>query len=190
MAFTGPSGVGKTTLLSLVAGLLKPLNGTILLLGKDITKLSDEEVSALRLGPVGLMFQSFHLDDSRTTLDNILLPGYFSKHTWHELTQRARMLGARLGLDKKLDGPVSVLSGGQRQRVALARALLLSPQLLLADEPTGALDQETTEVVLDLLSDEVKSGMSILSVTHDQHVLERADEVYQLSDSGLERAPR
>ena len=175
IAITGPSGSGKTTLLSICAGLLRPTEGQVSLFGEKLSGLTDPEISRLRGSRIGLVFQNYHLDDSRSALENILLPSYFGQSNWHEMTGRARKLGERLGLSDHLDKPASVLSGGQRQRVAVCRALLHSPQLILADEPTGALDQETADLVLQVLAEQVSDGASLLTVTHDSAVLSHAD---------------
>ena len=175
IAITGPSGSGKTTLLSICAGLLRPTGGRVSLFGRDLAGLSDQELTRLRGAKIGLVFQNYHLDDSRSALENILLPGYFGQSNWHELTERARRLGLRLDLEGHLQKPASVLSGGQRQRVAVCRALLNSPRLILADEPTGALDQETADLVLQVLKEQVADGASMVTVTHDSAVLSHAD---------------
>lgn len=185
LAVTGPSGGGKTTLLSLAAGLLKPTVGSVTVLGHQLSKLSEVELSRLRAGSVGMIFQSFHLDDSRDTRDNILLPAYFSQRPWFELRQRAQELASLLQIEDQLEKRVSVLSGGQRQRVAVARALLLNPKLILADEPTGALDRPTGRLVLDLLEKEKAAGASLLTVTHDPTLQERADRVMELEGGRL-----
>ena len=115
-----------------------------------------------------------------------MLPGYFSDLNWHGLRERALELAEKLFLTDHLSKSVSVLSGGQRQRVAVGRALLVSPELVLADEPTGALDQKTADSVLDILSDYVKEGASVLSVTHDQQVLQRGSVHLNLSEGRIE----
>lgn len=186
VSVTGPSGTGKTTLLSLCAGLLQPSAGSVRLFGQTLSTLSDDEVSRLRGASLGLVFQNYHLDDSRTALENILLPAYFGRGNWHELTSRARSLAERLALAKHLEKPSSVLSGGQRQRVAICRALLNSPRLILADEPTGALDLETAALVLQVLSEQVAGGGSVVSVTHDSAVLQRADLRFAFQQGRLE----
>ena len=185
LALTGPSGSGKTTLLSLAAGLLKPGRGSVVLLGEQLGEISENRLAELRSISLGLIFQGFHLDDSRNTGDNILLPGYFSSRPWFELRQRSLDLAAQLGLTEHLSKSVSVLSGGQRQRVAVARALLLEPKLILADEPTGALDRPTAQLVLDLLEKEKARGTAILTVTHDPVLQERADRILHLRDGQL-----
>lgn len=182
---TGSSGGGKTTLLSLAAGLLKPDSGTITLFGEELSRKTDDELSQMRLGRLGLIFQHYHLDDTRTSLENILLPGYFFSTPWFELKEKARSLGVRLGLDEHLNKPVSVLSGGQRQRVAVARALLGDPELILADEPTGALDGPTADLVLDLLDEQCQRGAAVLTVTHDEALLKRCGHCRELSGGRL-----
>lgn len=186
IAVTGPSGVGKTTFLSLCAGLLQATSGSVKLLDHDVAQTSDELLSRLRAHGVGLVFQNYHLDDSRTALENILLPGYFASINWHELNARAHVLGEKLDLVAHLQKPASVLSGGQRQRVAIARALIGAPRLLLADEPTGALDRDTAKAVLSLLSEQVSQGVAIVSVTHDRAVMERANRHYRFHSGALE----
>lgn len=185
LAVTGPSGGGKTTLLSLAAGLLTPTSGTVSLFGRALGELSPAELAALRAERLGMIFQNYHLDDSRSCQENILLPGYFGQKSWHELKTRCAQLAAHLELTEHLDKPVSVLSGGQRQRVAVARALLVRPQLILADEPTGALDRPTAELVLELLASENRDGASLLTITHDPAVLNRAARSVHLQHGRL-----
>ena len=188
LAVTGPSGGGKTTLLSIAAGLLKPTRGEVTILGQRLSQMSENQLSRLRADSVGLVFQNFHLDDSRNTRDNILLGGYFSSRPWFELRERAAELAQALGLKEFLDKHVSLLSGGQRQRVAVARALLLRPKLILADEPTGSLDRPTAQLVLNLLETEKAQGASLLTVTHDSRLQERADRVAELDGGRLKES--
>jgi putative ABC transport system ATP-binding protein len=189
LAVTGPSGGGKTTLLSLAAGLLEPTAGQVALLDKPLPELEQAELGAMRSGSVGMIFQGYHLDDSRSARENILLPGYFSKRPWFELKSRCQELAGILRLSDHLDKPVSVLSGGQRQRVAVARALLMKPRLVLADEPTGALDRPTARLVLDLLDAENQAGAALLTITHDPVLLERANRVVELNEGRLSTGP-
>lgn len=190
VALIGPSGTGKTTLLSLAAGLMRPTSGRVELFGRDLAKLKDAEVAALRAEKLGLIFQNYHLDDSKSALENVLLGGYFSNKGWRELSNRAKSLLDRLGLKEYSGRRVSVLSGGQRQRVAVARALLNEPKLLLADEPTGALDVESAALVFSLIDEAVTAGTAVLAVTHSDLVIERASEVYQLESRSLQAAKR
>lgn len=186
VAISGNSGGGKTTLLSMAGGLLSPTEGAIALFGRPTKNLSEAELATIRNQKIGFVFQNYHLDDTRSALENILLPGYFSQRTWFELKAKARDLAARLELTNHLQKDVSVLSGGQRQRVAVARGLLLEPSFLLADEPTGALDQHTADLVLDLFSHEHQKGTSFLTVTHDSRLLERCDRHLELVDGLLQ----
>lgn len=188
LAITGASGGGKTTLLSIAAGLLRPSTGSVCLFGQPLAREGRYRGAELRAGKVGLIFQNYQLDDSRSCVDNILLPGYFSSQAWYELRQRAAALAERLGLTAHLHKPVSVLSGGQRQRVAVARALLLRPRLVLADEPTGALDQVHAELVLELLQTELGEEAAFLAVTHDSEVLERSQRRLELVEGRLRPA--
>ena len=165
---------------------MQPTEGEVRVLGRSLSSMDAGSLGRLRNSEIGLVFQNYHLDDSRDTLDNILLPGYFSRVAWHQLETQAKALAGQLGLAEHLQKSVSVLSGGQRQRVAVARALLNQPKLLLADEPTGALDRETAELVLRLLRERVAEGMSILSVTHSGLVLAEADRAYRFQNGKLE----
>lgn len=185
LALTGESGGGKTSLLSLAAGLLRPHSGSVKVHGRALEELDDDAVSRLRLEHVGLLFQQYQLDEAQTALENILLPGYFCTRPWFELRARAEELAERLGLTPHLGKPASVLSGGQRQRVALGRALLLEPTLLLADEPTGALDRSTAGSVLSLFATLRDEGLSLLTVTHDPNVLELCDLHLELKNGQL-----
>ena len=189
VGLTGPSGVGKTTFLSLCAGLLQALSGVITLFGRPITELNDREMSKFRAEVLGLVFQNFQLDDTKSTLENILLAGYFSRQSWNSLENKAKNLAAILDLSSHLSKPTSVLSGGQRQRVAIARALLRGPKLLLCDEPTGALDESTAQTVLELLSEEQSQGMTLITVTHSHKTLERCDAHFEFSERTLKRVP-
>lgn len=185
LGLMGESGTGKTTILSLCAGLLRAQKGSVELMGRSVEAMSDDEISRTRATSVGLIFQNFHLDDSKTSLENIVLPGYFSDLNWHSLNQRAKALAERLGLSPHLNKSTSVLSGGQRQRVAVCRALIASPKLILADEPVGSLDEATASLVLDVLTEFVSQGNSIMSVTHSRQVLERVDSHQVLRDRCL-----
>ncbi len=190
LALTGSSGGGKTTLLSLAAGLLKADGGQIELFGQNLSSLTDDQLSQLRLGRVGMVFQHYHLDDTRTTLENILLPGYFLDKPWFELKEKASVLAGKLGLKEHLDKQVSVLSGGQRQRVAVARALLCSPEMILADEPTGALDGPTADLVLGLLAEQREQGVALLTVTHDDALLKCCTRSQELKAGRLQAVER
>lgn len=163
-AIMGPSGSGKSTLLNLVAGLDGPTSGSVAVGGTDLGQLSEARLARFRRDHIGVVFQFFHLLPNLTALENVLIPaqlkGYGSG-------ARAGELLERLGIEDVADRYPARLSGGQQQRVAIARALVNQPTLLLADEPTGALDTRTGEQVMDLLGQLHRNGQSILLVTHD-----------------------
>jgi putative ABC transport system ATP-binding protein len=172
-AIMGPSGSGKSTLLNLVAGLDRASSGSISVRGLEITRLSEAALARYRRTSVGLIFQFFNLLNNLTVHDNVLIPAQLAGMGRREAGARARELLGLLGIDDQaLKYPVR-LSGGQRQRVAIARALINRPALLLADEPTGALDSRSGEQVIDLLRDLNSSGQTIVLVTHDQRLAER-----------------
>ncbi len=186
VAVTGPSGSGKSTLLNLVAGLDRPTEGRVAVLGQDLGALRERELTAFRARSVGVVFQDPHLLPGLTALENVVV----ARLPWRprrELEREARELLAAVGLDGRLDHPPARLSGGERQRVGLARALLGRPPLLLADEPTGNLDAATTEALLGLL-DRVRAdlGLTLLVGTHDPAVAATADRVVRLAGGRVE----
>jgi putative ABC transport system ATP-binding protein len=179
-ALIGPSGCGKTTLLNLMAGVLLPESGQVTVNGERVNELDDAARRRFRLNQLGLVFQSFELLDYLTVNDNILLPLCIGQglSLTEGLRQRSCNLAQDLGIGDKLSRYPSELSQGERQRVAVCRSLLLEPQLILADEPTGNLDPANKFLVLDLLLDYAKqSGATVLTVTHDQALLDRFDRV-------------
>jgi len=183
VALVGRSGSGKSTLLSIVAGLDRRYTGTVEVLGQDLAKLDDRRLAALRSSSIGLVFQSFQLLDHLNTLENILLPAHLSDSgVTPALRVRAEEELRRVGMAGLGHRRPSELSGGQRQRVAIARALLLSPQLLLGDEPTGNLDRQTGAEVIALFSELHRSGLTVLLVTHESRVAGVATRVVRLDD--------
>jgi putative ABC transport system ATP-binding protein len=166
-AIMGPSGSGKSTLLNLIAGLDKPTAGTVSVAGQRIDTLGEGALARFRARHVGIIFQFFNLLDDLTVADNVLLPAQLAGASRRRARARAAELLARLGLDKHRDDYPARLSGGQRQRVAIARALVNSPELLLADEPTGALDTATGQEIGRLLSELNAAGQTLVLVTHD-----------------------
>ncbi len=180
VAITGPSGSGKTTLLNLVAGLDRPTDGTIIVLGTRIDGASERELAEFRARHVGLVFQDPHLLSGLTALENLVAARLPFGH-WRELQAEARRLLVELGLGERLDAPPSRLSGGERQRVGLARALMGQPELLLADEPTGNLDAGTTEELVGLLERVRREHeLTIVVCTHDPAVAAFAERVVRL----------
>jgi len=166
-AIMGPSGSGKSTLLNLIAGLDRPTSGTVTVAGQRIDALGESALARFRARHVGIIFQFFNLLDDLTVADNVLLPAQLAGASRRRARDRAAELLARLGLDQQRDQYPARLSGGQRQRVAIARALVNSPALLLADEPTGALDTATGQEIGRLLSELNAAGQTLVLVTHD-----------------------
>ncbi|WP_297057574.1 ABC transporter ATP-binding protein [Thermosulfurimonas sp.] len=186
VAIVGPSGVGKTTLLHLLGGLDRPSRGQVLHFGKNILSLSDEALSTYRNLHLGFVFQFHYLLPEFDPLENVMLPGLLAGHPRKEMEKRARELLQRLGLGHRLHHRISGLSGGERQRVAIARALVLSPRLILADEPTGNLDmdsaREVTEILLQLNR---KYDTTLVVATHNLELAARMDRVFKLEAGRL-----
>lgn len=185
VALVGPSGSGKTTLLNLIGGLDQPSAGSLKVDGRELKGLSDRELSAYRSAKVGFVFQSYHVHPERTALQNLLVPLYFTDRPLREGRQRAMELLNQLGLQGLENRPVGRLSGGQRQRVAIGRALMNRPRLLLADEPIGNLDAASAQVVLDVLADLHKQGLTLLTATHDPLLLQSATTTLRLENGVL-----
>ncbi len=177
----GPSGSGKTSLLNLLGGLESPTGGTLRVGGLDMRTATDRTLAGFRNRKVGFVFQSFHLDERRTALENVLVPLYFGQTPLARGRRRAGDLLARVGLEGLADRPVSRLSGGQRQRVAVARALVCEPELLLADEPVGHLDDTTADAVMDLLAElHRERGLTLVASTHENRLLRHAQRVLEV----------
>lgn len=182
VAVTGPSGSGKTTLLQLIGCLDKPTSGYLGLLGRDTTKLSDRDLTQVRRDRIGFVFQHFSLLPNLTVLENVQLPSLFGKP---QIRERARDLLERVGLSHRLRHRPSQISGGEMQRAAIARALMNSPDLLLADEPTGNLDTTTSGSVLELLAELNREGLTIVVVTHNEQVARLAGRRICLLDGTI-----
>ena len=174
VALLGQSGSGKSTLLNLIAGLDRPTSGSVVVHGRDLAKMSSEDLACYRRNDVGMVFQAFHLIPSMTITENVELPMRFAEVDRAERAQRSRESLGRVGLGKRLEHRPSQLSGGEQQRVSLARALANRPRLLLADEPTGNLDSRTGEDILNLIRDvSLTMGMTVVMVTHERAIAER-----------------
>ncbi|WP_436346277.1 ABC transporter ATP-binding protein [Natronorubrum sp. FCH18a] len=186
-AIMGPSGSGKSTLMNLVGCLDTPTDGTVVVDGADVATLDDRERTTLRGTTVGFVFQTFNLMPRLTALENVALPQLFQNVDRGERRERARELLEQVGLADRADHLPNELSGGQRQRVALARALVNDPAIVLADEPSGNLDTETEADVLDLFAEFHDAGTTMVVVTHERHVAERAERIVHLLDGKLER---
>jgi ABC-type lipoprotein export system ATPase subunit len=186
VAVEGPSGSGKTTLLGLLAGLEMPDAGSIAILGHDLARLSGAERARLRQRRIGIIFQSFGLIASLPVIENVGLPLLLADVPEAEREGRSRAVLEEVGLGHTVGARVDELSGGERQRVGVARALVIEPALVLADEPTGSLDEENAASILDLLADAVRRrGASLVLVTHDPASAARADQRYAMRDGRL-----
>jgi len=186
VAIMGPSGSGKSTLLGLLAGLDSPTSGKIILDGEDITGLDEDRMAVLRGRKVGFVFQSYHLLPTLTAEENVLLPYELTGGNGSEGRKRARELLESVGLPDRRDHYPIQLSGGEQQRVALARAFMVRPPILLADEPTGNLDSQNGQHILDLLiSLNQREGTTLVLVTHDPVLSGRADRRITLSDGRI-----
>jgi putative ABC transport system ATP-binding protein len=185
VAITGPSGSGKSTLLQLIGGLDVPTAGTVTLLGADLARLSDAELSSLRLSRIGFIFQRFHLLPVLTARENVELPLAEARVGRSERHERATMLLDYVGLGKRSDHRATQLSGGEMQRVAIARALANRPVLLLADEPTGELDEATSEQIADLFDRVHADGTAIVVVTHNPVIAARAGRRLAMKSGSL-----
>ena len=184
-ALMGPSGCGKSTLLNLVAGLDTPDEGEIAVAGELVTGRSEDDLARMRRRHVGLVFQFFNLLEGMTVLENVALPAVIAGRKRKMAETRARDLLDLLGIGDKASAVPGVLSGGQRQRLAIARALANEPTLLLADEPTGALDSEGGSEVIELMRRLHRGGQTIILVTHDPDVAAAAERVVRMRDGRI-----
>ncbi|MCR3738550.1 putative ABC transport system ATP-binding protein [Actinomadura glauciflava] len=183
VAVMGPSGSGKSTLLNMIAGLDRPTSGTVVVRGEDITGMGEAELARYRRRRIGMVFQFFNLLDDLPVLENVMLAAQLLGTSRKQAQARAMELLDELGIADRRNAYPVVLSGGERQRVGVARALMNRPALLLADEPTGALDSRAGEQVMDLLLDLNQIGQTLLIVTHDERLATRvADRVVAFED--------
>jgi putative ABC transport system ATP-binding protein len=185
-AIMGPSGSGKSTMLNLLGCLDRPTKGRYLLDNEDISKLNDDLLSELRLRRLGFIFQSFNLIPQLTVRENIELPLFYLGWEAQRSAERARELAERVGLAARLNHRPTELSGGQQQRVAIARALANDPKVILADEPTGNLDSETGEQVMEFLLDLNGNGKTIIMVTHESQVAAHARTRIHMHDGRID----
>jgi putative ABC transport system ATP-binding protein len=182
LAVMGPSGCGKSTLLNLMAGLDVPDEGEVVVAGQSLAGMDENALAVMRREHVGIVFQFFNLLEGMTVLENVVMPAVIAGRKRRVAESRARDLLDLLGIGDKARQAPGVLSGGQRQRLAIARALANEPTLVLADEPTGALDSEGGEEVLELFRRLHQSGQTILMVTHDQPVADAAHRIVRMKD--------
>ena len=185
VAMMGPSGCGKSTLLNMIAGLDTPTDGEVIVAGESLTGRDEDQLARMRRRHVGMVFQFFNLLEGMSVLENVTLPAVIAGTARKQAETRARDLLDLLGLGDKATSTPGVLSGGQRQRLAIARALANEPTLLLADEPTGALDSAGGEEVLELFRRLHAGGQTILLVTHDQPVAAAAGRIVHMRDGRI-----
>jgi putative ABC transport system ATP-binding protein len=186
-AIMGSSGSGKSTLLNLLGCLDRPTSGRYFLGADDVSEMDDDQLSDIRGRRIGFIFQSYNLIDQLTVLENIHVPLFYQGDDTPDAFKRCAALAERVGLGDRLEHRPSELSGGQQQRVAIARSLANDPLMILADEPTGNLDSKTEDEVLDLIDELHSQGKTIIMVTHDDHVAERAEHVLHLKDGLIHR---
>lgn len=182
VAIMGESGSGKTTLLNILAALDKPTNGEVVLDGKSINNIKEKEISAFRRDNLGFVFQDFNLLDTFSIKDNIFLPLVLARKEYGEMKERLHPIAKKLGISDILEKYPYEVSGGQKQRAAVARALITNPKLILADEPTGALDSRATDGLLKLFKEINKEGQTILMVTHSTKAASHASRVLFIKD--------
>jgi len=185
VAIVGPSGSGKSTLMNMIGCLDKPDSGQYILEGHVVNQLKDYELAKIRNEKIGFIFQNFNLLTKMTALENVELPLLYRGVKAKERRERALDSLKQVGLSDRANHLPSQLSGGQQQRVAIARALVGSPPILLADEPTGALDSATSKDIMDILENLNRSGHTIILITHDLNVAKRAKRVIRISDGKL-----
>ena len=182
VAIMGPSGSGKTTLMNIIGCLDQPTQGQFFLDGEDVSKCTENQMSDIRLRKIGFVFQSFHLLPRQSALTNVELPLNYAKVPKKERRERAFQALERVGLADRVDFLPNQLSGGQMQRVAIARAIVNNPKLLLADEPTGALDSKSGAQVMELFQKLNDEGVSVLMITHDAEIAAHAKRMVMIRD--------
>ena len=185
VAIMGPSGSGKTTLMNLIGFLDTPTSGTYILDGQNVQGKNDKELSRIRNSSVGFVFQSFNLLPRQNALENVALPLLYAGVRRRERRQRASEALKKVGLEDRLTFKPTQLSGGQKQRVAIARAMVTNPKILLADEPTGALDSASGKQIMELFRQLNEEGMTIIMITHDAEIASHAGRVLTIRDGVL-----
>jgi ABC-type antimicrobial peptide transport system, ATPase component len=190
VAIVGPSGSGKSTLMHLVGGLDTPTSGSIVVDGKDISKLKDKDMSKYRNQTIGFVFQSFNLENTQTALENVMMPLIFAGTGNRERKLKANRALEMVGLHDKIKHKPNEMSGGQRQRVSIARALVNEPSIIFADEPTGNLDSKNGELIMNLLSDLNEKGYTIIMVTHNMEEAKKARRMIKIRDGKVQEVSR
>jgi putative ABC transport system ATP-binding protein len=189
-AIMGASGSGKSTLMNIIGCLDQSTSGSYVLGGVDISKLNDDDLSEIRSRRIGFIFQNFNLIQQLTVLENLEVPMFYMRMSPVERRARAMELAAKVGLAERVDHRPMQLSGGQQQRVCIARAMINEPLILMADEPTGALDSKTGQQILELFDELVAGGRTIMIVTHDPTVAHRCQRVIHLHDGRVHKDER
>ena len=190
LAIMGPSGSGKTTLMNLIGCLDVPTSGSYELDGRNLKDLSDDDLADIRNKHIGFVFQSFHLMAKMDALDNVALPLLYAGVPLKERRARAEEALKAVGLEDRIHFLPNQLSGGQCQRVAIARAMVTKPALLLADEPTGALDTKSGNQIMDIFRQLSRDGMTIIMITHEESIAQCADKIYYILDGELSTEDR
>lgn len=185
IAIMGPSGSGKTTLMNIIGCLDRASLGTYLFEDEDISEMNDDALSDLRLNKIGFVFQNFNLLSSETAQENVALPLIYAGIDKEKRNQRAIDVLNKVGLQDRISFKPSQLSGGQKQRVAIARAIINNPKILLADEPTGALDQASGKQVMELFKSLNDEGVTIIMITHDTNVASHAKKIFHIIDGEI-----
>ncbi len=185
LAVMGASGSGKSTAMNIIGCLDRPSEGVYKLNGIPVENLSDDELAEIRNQKLGFVFQQFHLLSDATALENVILPMIYAGIEPEQRLERGKNALQKVGLSERMNNRPNQLSGGQQQRVAIARAIINNPSILLADEPTGALDSKTTEDVLDLFDKLHESGITIVLVTHEDEVANRARKIAKFKDGRI-----
>lgn len=186
VAILGPSGSGKSTLLNIMSCLDTPTEGKVFLEGEDVSELSEDELADIRGKKIGFVFQQFNLLTHLNALENVHLPSIFQGTSSKEMKKRAEKLLDSVGLSDRLKHDPTELSGGEMQRVAMARSMINDPKILVTDEPTGNVDSETGENIMNILKELNQEGRTIIMVTHDQNLVEYADRIIRIKDGKLE----
>lgn len=185
VAIMGPSGSGKTTLMNIIGCLDRPTSGTYELAGQNVLGLKDREMSGVRLNSIGFVFQSFQLMPRESALDNVSLPLSYAGYKKKERREMAMRALERVGLEDRASFRPTQLSGGQKQRVAIARAMVNNPKILLADEPTGALDSKSGKQIMELFHKLNEEGITIVMITHDKNVAQQAKRILHIIDGEI-----
>jgi len=186
VALMGPSGSGKSTLMNLLGCLDTPTAGSYTLAGRDVSRMDDNDLAAVRNKEIGFVFQTFNLIPRQTAVQNVALPLAYAGKTKEERDTRAEEVLMQVGLADRMDHRPNQLSGGQRQRVAIARALVNTPSMILADEPTGNLDSTTSVEIMRLFDDIHKAGNTLVVVTHEEEIAQHAHRIIRLRDGQIE----